>query len=77
MPSPGQHGSYCQQVLEALALGEDIPEQEDYGTRPDNEAILRAAGPEIDAFRVREHCSLMLEENDCACGLHSILPLTP
>ena len=42
-----------------MALGEDIPEQEDYGTRPDDEAIKRAAGPEIDAFRVREHCSLI------------------
>ena len=63
----------CQQVLEAMALGEDIPEQEDYGTRPDNEAILRAAGPEIDAFRVRKHCSIVLEENLCACGINSTL----
>ena len=61
--------SQCQQVLEAMALGEDIPEQEDYGTRPDNEAILRVAGPEIDAFRVRKHCSRTLGESECACSM--------
>lgn len=63
----------CQQVLEAMALGEDIPEQDDYGTRPDNEAILRAAGPEIDAFRVHKSCSIMLEKNEYAYGIRSML----
>ncbi|KAK9845331.1 hypothetical protein WJX81_003616 [Elliptochloris bilobata] len=39
------------QVLEAYALGEELPEQDDMGTRPDNVAIGCVGGAEIAAFR--------------------------
>lgn len=58
-----------------MALGEDIPEQDDYGTRPDNAAILRAAGPEIEAFRVHRHCSQFLSVACIACSRKCLINL--
>ena len=73
----------CRQVLEALALGEDIPEQDEYGIRPDKAAILCAAGPEIEALRVHKHCSFMLGSSEyawaciaCSC-IRPYVPVLP
>jgi len=41
------------QVLEARALGEDVPDEDDMGTKVDNAAIRAAGGAAIDAFKVR------------------------
>ncbi len=40
-------------MLEARALGEDVPDEEDMGTKVDNAAIRAAGGAAIDAFKVR------------------------
>lgn len=40
-------------MLEARALGEDVPDEEDMGTKVDNAAIRAAGGAAIGAFKVR------------------------
>ena len=64
-------------MLEAKALDEDIPEQDDLGTRPDNAAMLHAAGPEIEAFRVHDTAASTWRRPDVlvaciACSCHGL-----
>ena len=78
--SKSEHYGYIQtsvcliakQVLEAKALGEAMPAREHYGTRPDNEAMRRAAGPEIAAFLVHDPAASHLIKATSKLGMHSV-----